>query len=89
MSREKEDQWAGNVQLRPQRTHTRSHSISSTLSDTNYAVLPHGVSLDGWTEEEKAGLNDYVRHMLHSRRSKFKRGMRGFGKYLRKRKPRD
>ena len=50
----------------------------------NYAVLPHGTSLPGWTSAEKAALNDHVRHLLHSRREKFKRGMRGFGRYVRK-----
>ncbi|KAI1338462.1 hypothetical protein F5Y15DRAFT_129634 [Xylariaceae sp. FL0016] len=50
----------------------------------NHAVLPEGVSLVGWTEEEKAELNDHVRHMLHSRRSKFKRNMKAFGQYVRK-----
>ncbi|KAI5921237.1 hypothetical protein F4810DRAFT_678945 [Camillea tinctor] len=50
----------------------------------NHAVLPEGVSLDGWTAEEKDELNDHVRHMLHSRRSKFKRTMRAFGQYVRK-----
>ncbi|KAI1381939.1 hypothetical protein F4677DRAFT_400329 [Hypoxylon crocopeplum] len=50
----------------------------------NHAVLPDGVFLEGWTDEEKAELNDYVRHMLHSRRSKFKRSMRAFGQYVRK-----
>ncbi|KAI1498123.1 hypothetical protein F5X99DRAFT_394641 [Biscogniauxia marginata] len=50
----------------------------------NHAVLPDGVSLEGWTDEEKAELNDHVRHMLHSRRSKFKRTMRAFGQYVRK-----
>ncbi|KAI0427925.1 hypothetical protein F5Y09DRAFT_344179 [Xylaria sp. FL1042] len=49
----------------------------------NHAVLPEGVSLDGWTKEEMAELNDHVRHMLHSRRSKFKRTMKAFGKYVR------
>ncbi|KAI0965320.1 hypothetical protein F4678DRAFT_453106 [Xylaria arbuscula] len=48
----------------------------------NHAVLPEGVSLEGWTEEEMAELNDHVRHMLHSRRSKFKRTMKAFGKYV-------
>jgi hypothetical protein len=83
---EKEDEQAGESQLSAQRTRTRSHSISSTLDDMNYAVLPHAVSLDDWSEEDKAELNDYVRHLLHSRRSRFKRGLRGFGKYLQKRK---
>ncbi|KAF1959354.1 hypothetical protein CC80DRAFT_490305 [Byssothecium circinans] len=65
-----------------------SNTISSVLTGTseghNYAVLPHGASLPGWTAEEKAMLNDHVRHLLHSRREKFKRGMRGFGRYIRK-----
>ncbi|KAI1415791.1 hypothetical protein F5Y13DRAFT_155324 [Hypoxylon sp. FL1857] len=49
-----------------------------------HAVLPDGVYLEGWTDEEKAELNDYVRHMLHSRRSKFKRSMKAFGQYVRR-----
>ncbi|CAJ2504936.1 Uu.00g123300.m01.CDS01 [Anthostomella pinea] len=50
----------------------------------NHAVLPDGVSLVGWTDEEMDELNDHVRHMLHSRRSKFKRTMKAFGQYVRK-----
>lgn len=64
----------------------RTNSLTSHLDDDHYAVLPHGVTLDGWSEEDIEALDDYVRHMLHSRRNKFKRGMRGFGKYLKKRK---
>ncbi|KAI0543500.1 hypothetical protein F4679DRAFT_577569 [Xylaria curta] len=52
--------------------------------DFEHAVLPDGVSLEGWTKEEMAELNDHVRHMLHSRRSKFKRTMKAFGKYVQK-----
>ncbi|KAI1291427.1 hypothetical protein F5Y03DRAFT_400712 [Xylaria venustula] len=48
----------------------------------NHAVLPEGVSLEGWSVSEMAELNDHVRHMLHSRRSKFKRTMKAFGKYV-------
>lgn len=48
----------------------------------NHAVLPEGVSLDGWTLSEMAELNDHVRHMLHSRRSRFKRTMKAFGQYV-------
>ncbi|KAI3317704.1 hypothetical protein HD806DRAFT_359689 [Xylariaceae sp. AK1471] len=48
----------------------------------NHAILPEGVSLEGWTKEEMAELNDHVRHMLHSRRSKFKRTMKAFGQYI-------
>lgn len=65
---------------------TRRVSITSHVDEDHYAVLPHGVTLEGWTEEDVAALDDYVRHMLHSRRSRFKRSMRGFGKYIRKRK---
>ncbi|KAJ4984515.1 hypothetical protein SVAN01_09990 [Stagonosporopsis vannaccii] len=59
-------------------------TIDSQLSDSRYAVLPHGTSLEGWSKHDKAEVNDHVRHMLHSRRSKFKRSMRGFGQYVRR-----
>ena len=74
----------GGGEMRPPLTHTTT--ISSTLSESRYAVLPHGESLRGWTPEEKAELNDLVRHMLHSRRAAFKRGLKGFGQYVRRRK---
>jgi hypothetical protein len=61
-------------------------TIDSRLSDSRYAVLPQGTSLDGWSKEDKKELNDHVRHMLHSKRSKFKRSMRGFGQYVKRRK---
>lgn len=70
-------------QRRPQPE--RSHSITSVMTDSHYAVLPHGETLDDWTEEEKEILDDYVRHMLHSKRSKFSRSMKAFGQYIRKR----
>ncbi|KGO44529.1 Protein of unknown function DUF2985 [Penicillium expansum] len=59
-------------------------SMSSALRGPKYAVLPEGHGLDGWTREDYAELNDHVRHMLHSRRSKFKRSMKGFRQYIRK-----
>lgn len=62
----------------------RRLSISSNLSDSRYAVLPHGLSLEGWTEEDKAELDDHVRHLMHSRREGFKRSMRGFKQYISK-----
>lgn len=62
------------------------NTITSRVNERFYAVLPHGVELKGWSEEEKLELNDHVRHMLHSRRSKFSRRMRGFGQYVRRRK---
>ncbi|PNS21797.1 sodium/hydrogen antiporter [Sphaceloma murrayae] len=58
--------------------------LTSQLSQSRYAVLPHGVQLEGWTEEEKEQLNDHVRHMLHSRRAAFKRGWKGFKQYVRR-----
>jgi len=74
---------------RPEATRMETNNtISSVLTGMseghNYAVLPHGASLPGWTTEEKKLLNDHVRHLLHSRRAKFKRSMRGFGRYVRK-----
>lgn len=61
-------------------------SMSSILEGPRYAILPEGHELEGWTREDFMELNDHVRHMLHSRRSKFKRAMKGFGQYVRKRK---
>jgi hypothetical protein len=60
----------------------RRLSIGSDLSDSRYAVLPHGVSLEGWNEEDIEELNDHVRHLLHSRREGFKRSWKGFKKYI-------
>jgi hypothetical protein len=62
------------------------NTISSNINDRYYAVLPHGVQLSGWSEEDKLELNDHVRHMLHSRRSKFRRGLKGFGQYVKRRR---
>jgi hypothetical protein len=61
-------------------------TLTSELSDSHYAVLPHGERLEGWTHEEKMMLDDLVRHMLHSRRAKMKRRLKGFGQYVRRRK---
>lgn len=60
-------------------------SLSSVLEETRFAVLPEGSNLRGWTVAEVQELNDHVRHMLHSRRSKFRRAMRGFLQYVSKR----
>ncbi|CZR61569.1 related to ahmp1 protein [Phialocephala subalpina] len=54
------------------------------LSNAQYAILPDGEKLEGWNQEEKEELDDMVRHMLHSRRAKFKRSMKGFGQYVRR-----
>ncbi|KAF2464126.1 uncharacterized protein BDR25DRAFT_346911 [Lindgomyces ingoldianus] len=65
-------------------TATISSVLTGLSEGHNYAVLPHGASLSGWTAEEKAALNDHVRHLLHSRCAKFRRSIRGFGRYVRK-----
>ncbi|KAJ5628607.1 hypothetical protein N7490_010835 [Penicillium lividum] len=73
------------LQERPTLEHLRPFSsMSSVLAGPRYAVLPEGHELAGWTKEDFAELNDHVRHMLHSRRSRFKRTMKGFGQYVRK-----
>lgn len=65
----------------------RQDSIRSVLGEeAPFAVLPDGTTLEGWTIADVEELNDHVRHMLHSRRSKFKRSMKGFGQYIKKRK---
>ncbi|KAL4870589.1 hypothetical protein BDV12DRAFT_165861 [Aspergillus spectabilis] len=60
--------------------------ISAVLEEgePHFAVLPDGINLQGWSYDDIEELNDHVRHMLHSRRSKFKRSMKGFGKYVSK-----
>ena len=59
-------------------------TITSQLSESRYAVLPHGVTLDNWSQEDKDLLNDHVRHMMHSKREKFKRQMHAFKNYVKK-----
>lgn len=71
----------GDIEMQPR---PRRFSISSDLSDSRYAVLPHGISLDDWTEEDKEELDDYVRHLMHSRKEGFKRSWRGFKQYISK-----
>lgn len=58
--------------------------IPSTMTDRFYAVRPHNTSLADWSDEDLEQLNDHVRHMLHSKRSAFKRRMKAFGQYIRK-----
>lgn len=60
----------------------RTSTITSQLTESHYAALPHGQSLEGWTAEEKSELDDHVRHMLHSRRARMKRRLKGFGQYV-------
>ncbi|KAF3916301.1 hypothetical protein ABW21_db0203348 [Orbilia brochopaga] len=67
-----------------QRQRSRAFSITSNLTDSHYAVLPHGVTLQDWSPEEKELLDDHVRHLMHSKREKFKRGWRGFKQYVKR-----
>ncbi|KAH9212193.1 hypothetical protein DL95DRAFT_340922 [Leptodontidium sp. 2 PMI_412] len=59
----------------------RSKSTQDTFT---YAVLPDGEKLEGWSKEDKAEMDDMVRHQLHSKRAKFKRSMKGFKQYVRR-----
>ncbi|KAK3941812.1 hypothetical protein QBC46DRAFT_257821 [Diplogelasinospora grovesii] len=62
----------------------RVHSLSSVLTAPQYAILPNDASLEGWREEDIKLLNDHVRHMLQSRRSKIKQSFKGFLQYARR-----
>ncbi|OOF92130.1 hypothetical protein ASPCADRAFT_210543 [Aspergillus carbonarius ITEM 5010] len=70
-------------EVRPSLEHTLT-SVIAEAGEPRFAVLPEGSDLAGWSQEEIEELNDHVRHMLHSRRSKFKRSMKGFRKYVSK-----
>lgn len=51
-----------------------------------YFVLPSKlVDMTDWSDQEKADLDDYVRHLMHNKKEIFRRRMRGFGKYVRTR----
>ncbi|PBP21430.1 integral membrane protein [Diplocarpon rosae] len=63
---------------------TRNKSSASIQVKLQYAVLPEGEKLGGWADAEKEELDDMVRHQLHSKRAKFKRGMKGFKQYVRR-----
>jgi hypothetical protein len=67
-------------------TTTTMMTIDSQLTESRFAVLPEDTDLSGWSVEDKKEVNDHVRHMLHSRRSKMKRSLKGFGYYVRRRK---
>ena len=61
-------------------------TITAKLHNSQYAILPDDGMLQGWTQEDEEDLDDLVRHKLHSRRARFKRSMKGFGQYVRRRK---
>lgn len=83
---ERDDMEDSDDEIEPVERMQTTTSLTSRLDSEHYAVLPPGERLKGWTEDEIYELNDHVRHMLHSRREKFKRGLKGFGQYVRKRK---
>lgn len=75
---------------RPTKRDTGAFTLTESISRKDdeiphYAVLPEGINLDGWSPQDKEELNDHVRHLLHSRREGFKRAMKGFGQYVKKR----
>ncbi|KAF1946558.1 hypothetical protein EJ02DRAFT_430504 [Clathrospora elynae] len=59
-------------------------TIDSQLTESRFAVLPEDTDLSGWSKDDKKEVNEHVRHMLHSRRSKMKRSLKGFGQYVRR-----
>ena len=50
-----------------------------------HAVLPDGYTWDDWTEEEREELDDYVRHLMHSKKEAGRRKWRGFLKFASRR----
>lgn len=84
LEREKAGERVGEGEVPERPDLGRTTTITSQVSDSHYATLPHGETLEGWTDRERTELDDHVRHMMHSRRSKFKRSLRGFGQYVRR-----
>ena len=81
-----QEQAAPRLQRSPtEATTTTMMTIDSQLTESRFAVLPEEADLSGWSVEDKKEVNDHVRHMLHSRRSKMKRSLKGFGQYVRRR----
>ncbi|KAI5299058.1 hypothetical protein KEM56_003552, partial [Ascosphaera pollenicola] len=83
-SEEEEEEEEEEAETERTSTHTSEEPLRLHRTRTEYMILPDGVNVDGWTEAEKAQLNDHVRHMLHSKRSAFRRGLKGFVKYVSK-----
>lgn len=70
---------------RPKDQLATTRASKSPLSKSEYAILPYGETLEGWTDGDKEELDDLVRHKLHSRRERYKRSMKGFLQYVRRR----
>lgn len=54
------------------------------MTDSFFAVRPHGISFADWSDDDLDELNDHVRHMLHSRQSAMHRRLKAFGQYVRR-----
>ncbi|PQE24879.1 integral membrane protein [Rutstroemia sp. NJR-2017a WRK4] len=67
------------IKLRNLRSTEKEADREIPLPKLEYAVLPDGETLAGWTIEEINELDDRVRHELHSRRAKMRRALKGFG----------
>jgi len=63
---------------------SRTKKPTPAPNNFQYAILPDDEYLEGWTPANTEELDDHVRHMLHSRRAKFKRSMKGFTQYVRR-----
>ncbi|KAM3081284.1 hypothetical protein ACMFMF_003197 [Clarireedia jacksonii] len=72
------------VKLRSLRSMEKEADKGIILPKLEYAVLPDGETLAGWTLQETEELDDLVRHELHSRRAKIRRAFKGFGQYVRR-----
>jgi hypothetical protein len=73
------------IKLRNLRNTEKEADREIPLPKLEYAVLPDGETLAGWTIQEINELDDRVRHELHSRRAKLRRALKGFGQYVRRR----
>lgn len=63
-------------------------STDHIVARGKYMVLPEGlVDWEHWEEKDREELDDYVRHLLHSKKWKAKRTWRGFKQYFKTRMP--
>ncbi|KZV61341.1 hypothetical protein PENSPDRAFT_619233 [Peniophora sp. CONT] len=80
---------------RRRRTMSTPASLDSTadaqsttgLTETargRYAILPAGLDWEDWSLQERAELDDYVRHLMHSRKERFRRRARGLWQFFKR-----
>lgn len=60
---------------------------ASIVGRGEHMLMPSGLvdDWDQWSDEDKRELDDYVRHMLHSKKWRLRRSLRGFRRYVRTR----